>query len=669
MAELAMIIGLIDGSAGLLIKCGSVVNTLSNLAGKFKKAELAIKTMIQQVDTIKAAWSRIREWSIECQKNEDARRSGLELLGRLNQSLECGDLVISALEEDLVPYRNAKKTMSLRQRSKSIWNENLLHLHRDRVRDQVLTMNLLLQVLQLPTSEHRINLLRESELELRQYDESAFSIVPSRMSSRMSVSTYRKDTNTSVECVDMVYKPLSFENDLFTATVYKRNYRSPLSGSVIHSKIVAAEAANQPHRMRRNSATKVEEAEVVEDTSLTQPNPVQELMARARPGYKPVHAVAMIGNIELMEELLAGGAIVNEYTADGLKLAPLHIATNYGHEPMTRLLLRKGAHVDSSDSLGNRPIQYAIHGRNLEVVRILLDYGAATNGASQCHYQPLHHAAHSCEQPNMIELVSSRGLNINEKDWAIRTPLHLACEQGNVLNIHILLASYTRAGLELPDDILFTAIGSAKPSAVEEFLEQGLVPDIDSKTYRGFKTALHYALLLFASTTATGKDSFFAKHRKDFKAIVQILLKYKANICATGEYGSYLFHSLMEQDDRNEEIINQSQDLLNLLLNGGAISEALHKFRMSLLWGLPSCRMVHFVLSRGAEDLSESQLKNFAMYFKMCRDFNIGSITQADAKKMMEFLAKKAAEPIWQPSVPTPALLANQTSEHKDKET
>ena len=105
--------------------------------------------MIQQVDTIKAAWTRIREWSIECQKNEDARRSGLELLERLDQSLECGDLVLSALEDDLVPYRNAKKPMSLRQRSKSIWNENLLHLHRDRVRDQVLTINLLLQVLQL----------------------------------------------------------------------------------------------------------------------------------------------------------------------------------------------------------------------------------------------------------------------------------------------------------------------------------------------------------------------------------------------------------------------------------------------------------------------------------------------------------------------------------------
>lgn len=84
MAEVATIIGLIDGSVGLLIKCGSVVNTLSDLAGKFKQAELAIKMMIQQVDTIKAAWTRIREWSIECQKNEDARRSGLELLERLD---------------------------------------------------------------------------------------------------------------------------------------------------------------------------------------------------------------------------------------------------------------------------------------------------------------------------------------------------------------------------------------------------------------------------------------------------------------------------------------------------------------------------------------------------------------------------------------------------------
>ncbi|KAK3174476.1 hypothetical protein OEA41_001722 [Lepraria neglecta] len=67
MAELAMAIGLADGAAGLLIKCGSVVKTLNDLVDKYKKAELTIKTLIQQLEAIKAAKARIKEWSEEYQ--------------------------------------------------------------------------------------------------------------------------------------------------------------------------------------------------------------------------------------------------------------------------------------------------------------------------------------------------------------------------------------------------------------------------------------------------------------------------------------------------------------------------------------------------------------------------------------------------------------------------
>ena len=142
-----MVIGLADGAAGLLIKCGSVVKTLNDLVDKYKKAELTIKTLIQQLEAIKAAWARIKEWSEEYQSYAPTIDS--ELLDRLDKSLQCGGLVISALEEDLIPYHSEKKVFGLRQRSKSIWNENSLQLHQTRVRDQVSTVTLLLQVLKL----------------------------------------------------------------------------------------------------------------------------------------------------------------------------------------------------------------------------------------------------------------------------------------------------------------------------------------------------------------------------------------------------------------------------------------------------------------------------------------------------------------------------------------
>ena len=61
-------------------------------------------------------------------------------------------------------------------------------------------------------------------------DESAFSIVPSKLSSRFSFATGQTSRCGSADDVTtMEYHPLSFEDDLFTARVYKRNYRSRLS--------------------------------------------------------------------------------------------------------------------------------------------------------------------------------------------------------------------------------------------------------------------------------------------------------------------------------------------------------------------------------------------------------------------------------------------------------
>ena len=58
-------------------------------------------------------------------------------------------------------------------------------------------------------------------------DESALSIVPSGLSSRLSLSTGLSGRRSSIgSLASMAYRRLSFEDDLFTATVYKRNYRA-----------------------------------------------------------------------------------------------------------------------------------------------------------------------------------------------------------------------------------------------------------------------------------------------------------------------------------------------------------------------------------------------------------------------------------------------------------
>lgn len=123
------------------------------------------------------------------------------------------------------------------QRSKAIWNENTLRGHQDRISHQAMAMTYLLQAIQLKSSLARTRLIDEVEPMLRRSDESAYSIVPSRMSWRVSKSNHRSATgDTSIASAEMAFPRLTFENDLFTAIAYKRNHRNPLIDHLFNSR-------------------------------------------------------------------------------------------------------------------------------------------------------------------------------------------------------------------------------------------------------------------------------------------------------------------------------------------------------------------------------------------------------------------------------------------------
>ena len=230
MADPVTVLGIVNGSAGLIIECASVIKSLHEVAGKHKKAGIAVMSLVSEVDTIELAWTRIKDWA-EAYSKDAAVDTGL--LERLNRSLECGALVMSALQNDISGYQSNGSTLSFRQRSKAVWNETALQDHQNRVRGQAVAMTLLLQVLKLPTLEDQNKLLQESGHIFQDSDESAYSIVPSRRSSSIQSCNARD----SVEITDLVYQRLSFEEDLFAGRVYKRRYGDPLIHSVFRRKL------------------------------------------------------------------------------------------------------------------------------------------------------------------------------------------------------------------------------------------------------------------------------------------------------------------------------------------------------------------------------------------------------------------------------------------------
>ncbi|KAK0509811.1 hypothetical protein JMJ35_008205 [Cladonia borealis] len=242
MADPISIIPLVEGSVGLILQCGSTIKSLNDIAGKYKHAELTLRSIIQEVDIIELAWKRIKDW-FESYTNETG---DVELLERLDKSLKCGTNVISALQDDLLDYGEGR--LGIMRRSRLAWNENALRDHQYRIRGQVQAMSLLLQVMELPTSKARSKQLHRARNTLLKSDESAYSIVPSRM----SISSSARNSVLSVESAELIDHRWSFEGDLLGARVYKRTYVKNLLNAVLHSKV--AKAKDGAYTMLANDA-------------------------------------------------------------------------------------------------------------------------------------------------------------------------------------------------------------------------------------------------------------------------------------------------------------------------------------------------------------------------------------------------------------------------------
>lgn len=141
----ASIIGLLDALIDLAIKCGSTVKHLNTLASQYEHARLTISSMVQTLDSLQLAWNRISVWSRGYVPDQDAVENGL--VERLQRFLETGALVMEALNQD--HFTCNPDDLGFTQRSRLIWNDQILQNHRSRLRDQATSMTLLLQAIQL----------------------------------------------------------------------------------------------------------------------------------------------------------------------------------------------------------------------------------------------------------------------------------------------------------------------------------------------------------------------------------------------------------------------------------------------------------------------------------------------------------------------------------------
>ena len=517
------------------------MKTLNDIAAKYKYAKLTIMSLVQVLDTIQLAWSQISEW---CQSYEpDATGDGEVFLQRLQKSLECGVLIMDALQGDLKPYQT--NTLGFRQRSKVVWNEDTLRGHQDRVSHQAMAMTCLLQAIQLKSSLARNRLIDQAEPMLCRSDESAYSIVPSRMSSRVSKSTYRNSTGaTSIASAEMAYRRLSFENDLFTAIAYKRNYRNPQIDHLFKSKrsrplkpnlLSATQSKStapsidggaltpdtheslQVHFQKEFANEQAKESYVSALESLSKRDNDKALLEACRSGnaklvdsclknqrsYDAQDYARKLLLLEALKEAIAVGYhdVVRKLISLEIPMnsrlwwslsgthswLPLQFAAHRGDVSMAKLLLEAGAHVSPTGS-GTQPIHIASHRGSLEITSLLLDAGAAIDSTDIFGFEPIHLASAYAERSAQIVLLASAGANVEALNprapsWQ-KSPLQLACLTGQLANMCALLdlGAVKDTGRSLLDAPLGIAIRQRHVRIVQALLERGADANYASKS-------------------------------------------------------------------------------------------------------------------------------------------------------------------------------------------
>lgn len=187
----------------------------------------------------------------------------------------------------------------------------------------------------------------------------------------------------------------------------------------------------------------------------------------------PVHDAAHKGNIAKLQELVAANpAVVNN--TDKMGKTPLHMAAESNQVAAATFLLEHGADVNAKDPRngGFTPLDFALSSYHyIEMVRLLIERGANVNTASTQGITPLIEAAMR-NQKDAIALLLEKGADPNARDQKGASALIWALRMGRLDSAIVLINS--GADVNLSDSQGFSPLKLAKmrqDSKLQKLLE------------------------------------------------------------------------------------------------------------------------------------------------------------------------------------------------------
>ena len=119
-------------------------------------------------------------------------------------------------------------------------------------------------------------------------------------------------------------------------------------------------------------------------------------------------SAAQKGELQLVASCLDNGADIEWHKVSEYGRTALHVAARNGHEAVVRLLLDRGANINSRTHDRWTPLYQAVGHRHESVVRLLLDRKADINAVTNDTRTALHIAATNGDV-RMVQLLLERG--------------------------------------------------------------------------------------------------------------------------------------------------------------------------------------------------------------------------------------------------------------------
>ncbi|KAK5467499.1 hypothetical protein LTS15_000472 [Exophiala xenobiotica] len=212
----------------------------------------------------------------------------------------------------------------------------------------------------------------------------------------------------------------------------------------------------------------------------------------------------------ILDILCASGNFDSELTGKDGRTA-LSLAAKKGHEAIVRVLLERGAELDSKDNIGWTPLSWAARNGHEAVVRVLLEMGAELDSKHNNGQTPLSWATGGAELESkdnngqtplswaaeygheaIVRVLLEMGAELDSKDNGGRTPLSWATRNGHEAMVRVLFER--GAELDSKDNggrtPLSWATGYGHEAVVKVLLERGA--ELESKDNNG-QTPLSYA--------------------------------------------------------------------------------------------------------------------------------------------------------------------------------